>query len=72
MAKVYLYTSSINVIAIDEMSHIIDEAYLTDVPDQLLERYQLVCELFQNIQSELEFYKEAESQPEEDEDEPIN
>jgi hypothetical protein len=72
MAKVYLYSSSLNALAIDGMSHLIDDAYLTDVPDQLVERYELVMALFENIQSELEFYKEAESKPEEDEDDQLS
>lgn len=69
MAKVYIYTASLNVTAIDDSSYLIDEAYLTDVPDDLIERYELVRDLFQNVQNELEFYREPTSQQEDDEDE---
>jgi hypothetical protein len=72
MAKVYLYSSSVSSLAIDGMSHLIDEAYLTEVPDQLIERYELAVALFENVQNELEFYKEAEGKPEEDEDDKLS
>lgn len=71
MAKVYLYSSSLSIIAIDGMSHMIDDSYLTEVPNELIERYELVKELFHNVQNELEFYREETSQEEED-DEPLS
>lgn len=53
MAKVYIHYATTTTLAIEKWSHLIDESFLVEVPDELIDKYNLAVELMKTVQDEL-------------------